>query len=127
MIPLIKPIIPFESVADDLRAILQSGQLTSGRYVAKFEQALCDYLGVAHAVTTTSATTALHMALEAMKVADGDEVLVSDFSFPASGNAVVQTGAAPVFVDCLPGRFDLDPEDFAARITSRSKAVMVVH
>ena len=127
MIPLIKPIIPFESVEADLRAILDSGQLTSGRYVAKFEKMLAEYLGVAHAVTTTSATTALHMSMEAMKIADGDEVLVSDFSFPASGNAVVQTGAAPVFVDCVPGRFDLDPADLKKRITPKSKAIMVVH
>jgi dTDP-4-amino-4,6-dideoxygalactose transaminase len=127
MIPLIKPLIPFDSVADDLRAILESGQLTSGRYVAQFEKALAEYLGVAHTVTTTSATTALHLAMEAMRIGDGDEVLVSDFSFPASGNAIVQTGAAPVFVDCVPGRFDVDPNDLARRITAKSKAVMVVH
>jgi dTDP-4-amino-4,6-dideoxygalactose transaminase len=127
MIPLIKPVIPFDSVADDLRAILSSGQLTSGPYVARFEKTLADYLGVAHAVTTTSATTALHMAMEAMKIGDGDEVLVSDFSFPASGNAVVQTGATPVFVDCLPGRFDMDTDDLSRRVTTKSKAVMVIH
>lgn len=127
MIPLIKPVIAFESVADDLRAILESGQLTSGRYVASFEKAMSEYLGVAHAVTTTSATTALHMTMEAMEIGDGDEVLVSDFSFPASGNSVVQTGARPVFIDCVPGRFDLDPEHLAASITPKSKAVMVVH
>jgi perosamine synthetase len=127
MIPLIKPVIPFDSVADDLRAILSSGQLTSGPYVARFEKTLAEYLGVAHAVTTTSATTALHMAMEAMGIGDGDEVLVSDFSFPASGNAIVQTGAAPVFVDCVPGRFDVDPQDFARRITAKSRAVMVIH
>ena len=127
MIPLIKPVIPFDSVASDLRAILESGQLTSGKYVARFEKEIARYLGVPFAVTTTSATTALHMAMEAMKIGDGDEVLVSDFSFPASGNTVVQTGATPVFVDCVPGRFDLDPNDLAKRITPKSKAVMVVH
>jgi dTDP-4-amino-4,6-dideoxygalactose transaminase len=127
MIPLIKPIIPFDSVANDLRAILESGQLTSGKYVARFEKELAAYLGASYAVTTTSATTALHMAMEAMKIGEGDEVLVSDFSFPASGNTVVQTGACPVFVDCVPGQFDMDPADLATRITPKSKAVMVVH
>lgn len=127
MIPLIKPVIPFDSVASDLRAILESGQLTSGKYVARFEKEIAAYLGVPFAVTTTSATTALHMAMEAMKIGDGDEVLVSDFSFPASGNTVVQTGAIPIFADCVPGRFDLDPNDLAKRITPKSKAVMVVH
>jgi perosamine synthetase len=127
VIPLIKPIIPFDSVASDLRAVLESGQLTSGKYVARFEKELAAYLGAAHAVTTTSATTALHMAMEAMKIGEGDEVLVSDFSFPASGNAIVQTGAKPVFVDCVPGRFDLDPADLAKRITPKAKAIMAVH
>lgn len=127
MIPLIKPTLPFDAVAADIRVILESGQLTSGRYVAQFETALSRYLGVAHAVTTTSATTALHMAMEAMGLGEGDEVLVSDFSFPASGNAVVQTGATPIFVDCIERRFELDPEDLVRRITPRSKAVMVVH
>lgn len=127
MIPLIKPAIAFDSVADDLRTILESGQLTSGRYVASFEKAMSEYLGIAHAVTTTSATTALHMTMEAMRIGDGDEVLVSDFSFPASGNTIVQTGGTPVFIDCVPGRFDLDPEHLSACITPKSKAVMVVH
>ncbi len=127
MIPLIKPVIRFEDVADDIRAILESGQLTSGRFVARFEDALRRYLGVAHVATTTSATTALHITLEAMDIGEGDEVLVSDFSFPASGNVIVQTGAVPVFVDCVPGRFDMDPDDLARRVTPRSRAIMVVH
>lgn len=127
MIPLIKPRIPFSEVAEDLRTILESGQLTSGPYVAKFETALANYLGIAHAVTTTSATTALHMALVALEIGKGDEVLVSDFSFPASGNVIVQVGAVPVFVDCLPERFDLDPDDLTRRVTPRSRAIMVVH
>ena len=127
MIPLIKPVIPFEDVADDLRAILQSGQLTSGRYVADFESVLAKYVGLPHAVMTTSATTALHMAMVAMGLGGGDEVVVSDFSFPASGNSIVQTGAVPVFADCLPGRFDVDPDDLARRITPKCKAIMIVH
>jgi dTDP-4-amino-4,6-dideoxygalactose transaminase len=127
MIPLIKPIIAFDSVANDLRAILESGQLTSGKYVARFEKEIASYLHADFGVATTSATTALHMAMEAMKIGDGDEVLVSDYSFPASGNSIVQTGARPVFVDCVPGRFDMDPNDLVRRITAKTKAIMVVH
>lgn len=127
MIPLIKPRIPFGDVADDIRAILESGQLTSGRFVARFEAALSQYLKVPYAVATTSATTALHMALVALGIGESDEVLVSDFSFPASGNVIVQAGATPVFVDCVPQRFEIDPEDLARRITPRSRAIMVVH
>lgn len=127
MIPLIKPDIGFDEVVDDIRAILESGRLTAGPYVHDFERKFADYIGVKHAVTTTSATTALYMALVAHGIGPGDEVLVSDFTFPASGNAIVQTGAVPVMVDCLPGRFDLDFDDARAKVTGRTRAIMVVH
>ena len=127
MIPLIKPAIPFDAVADGIREILASGQLTSGRNVAGLEAGIARYVGTRHAFATTSATTALHMTLVALGIGPGDEVLVSDFTFPASGNAIAQTGARPVLVDCLPGRFDMDPADLERRLTPRAKAVMVVH
>lgn len=127
MIPLIKPDISFDAVAEDLRAILESGQLTSGRYVAAFETAIRDYVGCATAVSTTSATTAMHMVLAAMDIGPGDEVLVSDFTFPATGNVVVQVGATPVLVDSRPGQFDMNPDDLAAKITAHSRAIIVVH
>lgn len=127
MIPLIKPDINFDAVAGDLRAILESGQLTSGRFVTGFEAAVAKYVGSAQGFATTSATTAMHMVLVAMYVGPGDEVLVSDFTFPATGNVVVQVGAVPVLVDCLPGRFDMDPDDLAAKVTDRSRAIIVVH
>lgn len=126
MIPLIKPTIPFDAVAGDLRGVLESGRLTMGPYVAEFERLVADYVGVRHAFATTSATTALHLALVVAGIGPGDEVLVSDFTFPASGNAIVQTGAVPVLVDCRPGRFDLDPDDAAAKITPRTRAIMPV-
>lgn len=127
MIPLIKPDISFDEVADDVREILESGQLTGGRYVAAFETAIRDYVGCATAVSTTSATTAMHMVLAAMDIGPGDEVLVSDFTFPATGNVVVQVGATPVLVDSRPGQFDMDPDDLAAKITAQSRAIIVVH
>jgi len=127
MIPLIRPDIGFEEVSDDIRAILESGHLTRGPYVRNFEQRLAEYTGAKFAISTTSATTALHASLIARGIGPGDEVLVSDFTFPASGNAIVQTGAMPVLVDNLPGRFDLDPLDAKAKITSQTKAIMVIH
>lgn len=127
MIPLIKPDIGFDEVANDIEAILDSGWLTSGPYVQAFERMFAEYIGAKHAVTTTSATTALHMSLVARDIGAGDEVLVSDFSFPASGNAIVQTGATPVFVDCLPGCFHLDLDDARAKVTPRTRAIMIVH
>lgn len=125
-IPLIRPTVTFDDVADDLRAILDSGRLTGGPFVERFEQSVAERLGVSHAVATTSATTALHLSLAALGIGPGDEVLVSDFTFPASGNVIVQTGAAPVLVDCVPGRFDIDPEAAASAVTDRTKAIMPV-
>lgn len=125
-LPLIRPDVTFDEVADDLRAILASGRLTSGRYVEAFEAELAATVGVGHAVATTSATTAMHLTLAALGIGPGDEVLVSDFTFPATGNVVVQTGARPVLVDSLPGRFELDPADADRRVTDRTRAILAV-
>lgn len=125
-IPLTKPLVDFADVAEDFRQILASGILTGGAFVAGFEDDVARYVGAAHAVATTSATTALHLVLAAAGIGPGDEVLVSDFTFPASGNAIAECGARPVLVDCLPGSFLLDLEHAAARMTSRTRALMVV-
>lgn len=126
-LPIIVPDVHFDEVADDIAAIIGSGILTSGRYVAAFEEAVAAAVGVPHAVATTSATTALHLSLVAQGVRAGDDVLVSDFTFPASGNVIVEVGARPVLVDCLPGRFGLDVDDAARKITDRTRAIMAVH
>jgi dTDP-4-amino-4,6-dideoxygalactose transaminase len=127
MIPLIKPDLAFSEIADDIRKILDSGRLTNGQYVRDFEMAFSEYIGVSHAVSTTSATTALHMVLVAQGIGPGDEVLVSDFTFPASGNTIVQTGATPVLVDSVAGSFELDMHAARSLVTDRTKALMVVH
>ena len=126
MLPLIRPDVTFDEVADDLRVILDSGILTSGSYVAALESALAEVLGVAHVVSTTSATTALHLSLAAAGVQAGDEVLVSDFTFPASGNVIVQLGAVPVLIDSQRDSFTLDVEVAAAKVTSRTRVIMPV-
>lgn len=127
MIPLIKPDIDFDEVSDDIKEVLNSGMLTSGKFVRDFEEQFAEFIGVKYALSTTSATTALHMSLVAKGISAGDEVLVSDFTFPASGNAIVQCGATPVLVDCVPGRFDIDLDDARRKISSKTKAIMVVH
>lgn len=126
MIRLTKPDISFEEVADDVRAILESGILTRGPYLQTFEEAVASYVGTRYSFATTSATTALHLSLVASGIGPGDEVLVSDFTFPASGNVIVQAGAKPVLVDCLAGRFDIDAEDAARKITKHTRAIMPV-
>lgn len=125
-IPLIRPDIVYEDVEEGLRAVFASGILTRGPFLEQFEQAFAAEVGAQHAVAVTSATTALHLALVARRVGPGDEVLVSDFTFPASGNAIVQTGARPVLVDCLPGTFELDVEHARSLLTPRTVAIMPV-
>ena len=126
MLPIIRPDVTFDELAGDVRAILDSGVLTSGPYVARFEAELGRVGGAAHAVATTSATTALHLSLAAAGVGPGDEVLVSDFTFPASGNVIVELGATPVLVDSLPDCFALDVADAAAKVSPRARAIMPV-
>jgi len=110
-----------------LRQVLKSGNLTQGAKVVEFESLIRENLGCRHVYATSSATTALHLALVAMGIGHGDEVLVSDLSWPASGNVIVQTGARPVFVDVCPDTYSMDPEDLKLRITPRSRAILVVH
>ena len=126
VIPLTRPLVDFADVAEDFRRIVESGILTSGEFVAGFEADVARYVGAEHAVATTSGTTALHLALAAGGIGAGDEVLVSDFTFPASGNVIVQCGARPVLVDCVPGGFVLDLDHAAAQVTSRTRALMAV-
>ena len=125
-IPIIRPDVRPEEVDGPIREVLESGMLTSGRNVAEFERTVADWVGVAHAVATPSATTAIHLALVGLGVGPGDEVLVPDFTFPATVNAVVQTGATPVLVDSRADGFDMDPECAAALTSERTRVVLPI-
>jgi perosamine synthetase len=116
-----------EAEIDQIRAVMQSGYLTQGPKVAEFEGLVADRIGAAHTFATTSATTALHLSLAALGVGPGDEVLVPDFTFPATANVVVQQGAVPVLVDVHLATFAMDPADLLDKLTPRSRAVMPVH
>ena len=111
----------------EIEDVLASGQLTQGPAVAEFERLVAERVGTAHAVAVTSATTALHLSLAALRVGPGDEVLVPDFTFPATANVVVQQGATPVLVDIDIETFAIDPDDLAARLTPRTRAIIPVH
>ncbi len=125
--PLIKPKIDVELLIKHLKKIAQSGILTKGEFVHTFEADLGKFLKSKYCYTTTSATTALHLSLVAAGVKAGDEVLVSDYSFPASGNVICQVGAKPVFVDIDLQTFNINLEDLKAKITPKTKAIEVVH
>ncbi|MCG8433426.1 MAG: DegT/DnrJ/EryC1/StrS family aminotransferase, partial [Gammaproteobacteria bacterium] len=110
-----------------LKEPLESGWLTQGPKVSAFEKAFAERHGVAHALATTSCTTALHLALAALGVGPGDEVIVPAFTWVATANVVLYCGATPVFADVDPTTFNIDVEDVARRVTPRTRAVVPVH
>ncbi len=126
MISIASPIMGDEEKQAVLE-VLDSGMLAQGPRVKAFEEAFAAYCGVDHAVATSSGTTALHMALLAHGIGPGDEVITSPFTFISSANAVLFTGARPVFVDIDPHTFNIDPDLLQAAITPSTKAVMPVH
>ena len=110
-----------------LREPIMSGWLTQGPKVAAFEKAFAERHGVAHALATTSCTTALHLILAALDCGPGDEVIVPAFTWIATANVVLYCGATPVFADVDPVTFNIDPADVARKVTARTKAVIPVH
>jgi perosamine synthetase len=107
---------------------LESGWISSqGGYLRKFEAAFAEYLGVEHAITVTNGTVALHLAMVALGIGPGDEVIVPDLTFAASASSVVHAGATPVLVDVERTTWTLDVEKAAAAITPRTRAIMPVH
>ena len=110
-----------------LKEPLESGWLTQGPKVSAFEKAFAERHGVAHALATTSCTTALHLALATLGVGPGDEVIVPAFTWVATANVVLYCGATPVFADVDPTTFNIDVEDVTRRVTPRTRAVVPVH
>ncbi|MCB2413608.1 DegT/DnrJ/EryC1/StrS family aminotransferase [Demequina sp. TTPB684] len=113
--------------ADAVAAVLATGYLTQGAQAHELERLISELVGARHAFATSSATTGLHLALVALGVGPGDEVIIPDFSFPATANVVVQQGAVPVFVDIRLDDFGMDPDLLEAAITPRTRAIMPVH
>jgi perosamine synthetase len=125
-IPITKPLLG-ESEELAVLQVLRSGWLVQGPKVADFENDVAAYVGVRHAVATSSCTTALHLALVLHGIGPGDEVIVPSFTFIATANAVLYTGATPVFADIDPRTYNLAPDSVEAAITPRTKAIMPVH
>jgi dTDP-4-amino-4,6-dideoxygalactose transaminase len=109
-----------------VREALASGSLAQGPRVRAFEEQFADYVGAGHAVATSSGTTALHLALLGYGIGEGDEVVTVPFTFIASANSIVYTGARPVFVDIAADDFTMDVDRAEAAITPRSRAIMPV-
>ena len=109
------------------REPLESGWLTQGPKVAAFEKGFAERHQVKRALATTSCTTALHLALAALGIGPGDEVIVPAFTWIATANAVIYCGATPVFADVRRDTYNIDPEDVARRLTPLTKAIIPVH
>ncbi|GGL09644.1 DegT/DnrJ/EryC1/StrS family aminotransferase [Deinococcus radiotolerans] len=114
---------------DDIQAVmgvLRSGRLALGDWAGIFEQRVAEFVGVRHAICVNSGTAALHLIVRGLGLGPGDEVIVPSFTFAASVNALLYEGVTPVFADITPDTFNLDPADVRARVTPRTRAVMVV-
>ena len=126
-LPYSKPDVGAEEIAAVSRA-LSSGWVTTGPETAAFEREFAAYLGAdLHALAVNSATAGLHLALEAIGIAAGDEVIVPTMTFTATAEVVRYFGADPVFADCVPATLNIDPEGVARLVTPRTKAIVVVH
>jgi perosamine synthetase len=110
-----------------VRGPIESGWLTQGPQVSAFEKAFAERHAVPHAFATTSCTTALHLALAALGVGPGDEVIVPAFTWVATANAVLYCGAEPVLCDVDPVTYNIDPAAAASKVTARTKAAIPVH
>ena len=114
-------------IVERMREVLESGTFILGPNVTAFEQEAAGYLGVPRTVGVANGTDALVLALDAMDIGPGDEVICPSFTFYATAEAIARRGATPVFADIDPATLNLDPEDVAARVTARTRALMPVH
>lgn len=125
-IPIYRPDIGDEEIAAVVDT-LRSGWMTVGPRTQEFEQEFAQAVGAAHAVAVSSCTAALHLALDALDIEPGDEVITSTLTFAATGATIVHSGARPVLADCTRDTLNIDPADVARKVTPRTRAVVPVH
>lgn len=130
-IPMVDLKVQYNSVKDEIdRGILEALEKTQfilGPNVTAFEEEAAAFLGVKHAIGVASGTDALHLALAAAGIKEGDEVITSPFTFIATAEAIRYVGAVPVFVDVKPDSFNIDPAKIEAAITPKTRAILPVH
>ena len=100
---------------------------SKGKFIGEFERGFAGFVGVRHSATVSNGTVALHLALVALGIGPGDEVIVPTLTYIASVNAITYTGATPVFVDSLEDTWQMDPDDVRRKISPKTRAIMAVH
>lgn len=125
-LPFHRPLIEAEEIQAVMEA-LQSGWITTGPRAKQFEASFAQYIGASHAVAVSSCTAALHLALHAIDLEEGDEVILPTMTFAATGEVVLYFKARPVLVDCEPDSFHMDARLIEQVITPRTKAILPVH
>ncbi|MCK4364593.1 MAG: DegT/DnrJ/EryC1/StrS family aminotransferase [Thermoplasmatales archaeon] len=125
-IPLLRPYFNAEEL-EEVKKVLDSGWVAQGPKVKELENKIKNYLNVKYAIAVTNCTAALHLSLLSIGIKKGDEVLVSDYTFPATGHSVVYCGAKPVFVDIDLETYNIKPDLICDKITKKTKAIIPVH
>lgn len=125
MIQISKPIIKKQEIKSVIK-VLKSGHLVQGESVKKLEENFAKTCGTKFAVATNNGTSALHTALHVLGIREGDEVITTPFTFVATANSILMTGAKPVFADILEGTFNINPKEIVKKINRRTKAILTV-
>lgn len=123
-IPIYKPYLGKEESELVLDCMESTWISSQGAYIQNFEEKVQEYTGAAHAITTSNGTVAIHLAMLALDIGPGDEVITTNFTYVASSNSILYVGANPVFVDIDPQTWNLDPTQIEKKITERSKAIL---
>ena len=127
MIPIFEPVLSGNEKKYLIDCIDTNWISSQGKYITKFEEALAEYHQISYAIATSNCTTALHLALKALGIGDGNEVICPALTFIAPANMIVLSGAKLVLVDIDPLTLTIDPNLIEQKITEKTKAIMVVH
>ena len=125
-IPLLKPYFDSEELCE-VQKVLDSGWVSQGPKTKEFEEKITEYLSIKYAIAVTNCTSALHLALLSIGVKKGDEILVADYTFPATGHAVLYCGAKSVFVDIDLKTYNINPDLIEEKISDKTRAIIPVH